>query len=648
MAAIPERIGKYKIISQLATGGMGAVYKAQHPTLQQELVIKKLTMLDSSHVRERFRREAQIMFNFKSDYIVDVYDHFREGKAYHIVQEYIDGISLEDLIERERYLPEHIALRIMLYAARALKYAHSRNVVHRDIKPGNILISRRGTVKLVDFGIASIRDRINDEDLTQIGMTLGTPSYMAPEQFTSSRDVDKRADIYSLGVMLYEMLTGKKPFPGTKLPETYQRIIKGKYRNPRRINPNISRFSLRLLKKTMQPKLRRRYRDMQQVIRRLERHLRIKPVIGVPFESADMLADFVAGKRTWPRNARVRIGQAAGIAAAALLLIWGSSGILRLGYHQRLLQPGLYGSVSLQLQSAMDPQELSRLPIDARLTSEQFPALQYDLPLRRPLRNLAPIQQLPPLLRPDALPNSLVTLPRYIRSGRYRLELQVGSQQYHQLVYVHARERQFPEPRRQNQNHFVIEHASPAPRPLRISSVIRDQLSGTNITPLARVEALHGGRFQSVESLTANQQLLSGEEIHFRISRAGYYSQELQVSSRPGETELELRSALVPRSGQITIATTDSRTSLRINNSRSYIQGGMNPRDMRIPPLDPDQPITLQLPPGRYTLQSVRGFRQGNELGINLTSDQHRYFLIEFLSDEDIFTLSEIQEGELP
>ncbi|MFW5802255.1 MAG: serine/threonine protein kinase, partial [Spirochaeta sp.] len=354
MADTPQRIGKYKIITRLATGGMGSVFKAQHPTLNQELVIKKLTMQDSAHLRERFRREAQIMFGFKSDYIVDVYDHFREGSAYHIVQEYIDGISLEDLIERERYLPEHIALRIMLYAARALKYAHTRKVVHRDIKPGNILISSGGSVKLVDFGIASIRDQVNDEELTQIGMTLGTPSYMAPEQFTSSRDVDKRADIYSLGVMLYEMLTGKKPFPGTKLPETYQRIIKGKYKNPRRHNPNISRSTLRLIRKTMQPKLKRRYQDMGKVIRFLEKQLRIRPMIGVPFEFADMLAAFVAGGRTNPPRSRIHYGK---IAAAVIACGLGAAGLWQLysnGYHQRLINPGLYGSVTLQITTGME------------------------------------------------------------------------------------------------------------------------------------------------------------------------------------------------------------------------------------------------------------------------------------------------------
>ncbi|MFW5843487.1 MAG: serine/threonine-protein kinase, partial [Spirochaetota bacterium] len=168
---------------------MGAVYTAQHPTLDRTVIIKKLTLRGNADMRERFRREAQIMMDLRNDAIVDVYDHFREGSSYYIVLEYVDGVSLEELIHRERYLPSDVALLIVREACRALVYAHERGVIHRDIKPGNILISRSGEVKLVDFGIATIHGD-DESNLTREGMTLGTPVYMAPEQFRNTRNVD--------------------------------------------------------------------------------------------------------------------------------------------------------------------------------------------------------------------------------------------------------------------------------------------------------------------------------------------------------------------------------------------------------------------------------------------------------------------------
>jgi serine/threonine protein kinase len=211
-AKIPESIGKYKVRELLAQGGMGAVYAAEHPTLERTVIIKKLTLRGSADVRERFRREAQIMMDLRNDAIVDVYDHFREGSFYYIVLEYVDGVSLDRLIRERRYLPERIAILILREAARGLAYAHGRNVVHRDIKPANILVSTAGEVKIVDFGIATIHGiEGHESELTREGMTLGTPSYMAPEQFQSSRSVDRRADIYSLGIVWYEMVTGRRP-----------------------------------------------------------------------------------------------------------------------------------------------------------------------------------------------------------------------------------------------------------------------------------------------------------------------------------------------------------------------------------------------------------------------------------------------------
>ena len=144
---------------------MGAVYKAKHPTLNRFVLLKKLTLRGGPQFIERFRREARIMMDFKHDHIVQVYDHFKEGSSYYIAEEFVDGVSLEQLIKRERYLSNEAAALIFYEVCKALQHAHEKGVIHRDMKPGNILISNQGEVKLVDFGIAtSLED--SEEGLT--------------------------------------------------------------------------------------------------------------------------------------------------------------------------------------------------------------------------------------------------------------------------------------------------------------------------------------------------------------------------------------------------------------------------------------------------------------------------------------------------
>ena len=275
MAKKPEQIGKYTVLDEIAQGGMGSVYTARHPTLDRTVIIKKLTLRGKAEIRERFRREAQIMMDLRNDAIVDVYDHFREGASYYIVLEYVDGLSLDALIRKRRYLPNHIALLIFREVCGALDYAHARNVVHRDIKPANVLLSGRGDAKLADFGIATIHGE-SDSELTREGMTLGTPSYMAPEQFHDTRSVDYRADIYSMGVMLYEMVTGKRPYPGSFTPEVLNRIQKGNYQSPRRINPKVWPFTQKLIRRMLRPKAQRRIGSLGRVVRIIDRKLRVR------------------------------------------------------------------------------------------------------------------------------------------------------------------------------------------------------------------------------------------------------------------------------------------------------------------------------------------------------------------------------------
>ncbi|MFW5743335.1 MAG: serine/threonine protein kinase, partial [Spirochaetota bacterium] len=273
MARLPDQIGKYDVVERIGKGGMGMVYKARHPTLDRYVILKKLTISGDAAIRERFRREAEIMIDFRTDYVVDVYDHFKQGSNDYIVLEYVEGIALDELLENERYLDTDLALLIARDCFRGLDYVHGKGVVHRDVKPGNVLIGRDGAVKLLDFGIASRVTAFEDE-LTREGMTLGTVAYIAPEQIERSRDVDRRADVYSAGAMLYEMVTGRKAFSGGFNPETVNRIQRGRYRRPRRVNPRVSPLASRVITRCMRRKPRRRYQSAGDVVRVLDAYFR--------------------------------------------------------------------------------------------------------------------------------------------------------------------------------------------------------------------------------------------------------------------------------------------------------------------------------------------------------------------------------------
>jgi serine/threonine protein kinase len=148
------RVGKYVIVDKMAKGGMGSVYKAKHPTLKRYVILKQLTLRGSAGISERFKREAQLMIDFRHENIVPVYDHFRSGSSYFIAMEFVDGTSLDRLIAERGRLSTEAAILIFTEICKGLKYAHDKGVVHRDIKPANILISNQGEVKIVSVHVS--------------------------------------------------------------------------------------------------------------------------------------------------------------------------------------------------------------------------------------------------------------------------------------------------------------------------------------------------------------------------------------------------------------------------------------------------------------------------------------------------------------
>ncbi len=269
MATIGRKIGPYKVLAQIGSGGMATVYQAEQPSLSRLVAIKELrsSLAGDPAMIERFQREALSIAQLAHHNIVHVYDFVEKNGAMYIVMEYVEGIDLYTLLRRVDRLPGEIAAIIALQAAQALEYAHFKGVVHRDFKPSNLMITKEGVVKLMDFGIA--RDE-SHEDLTLPGQALGTPAYMSPEQVMGER-VDHRSDIFSFGIVLYQMLTGQKPFVEDETLGVMQRIINEPYVRPRAVYPDIPWRLQRTLKKCMQKQASDRFATTGDLRRVLEK-----------------------------------------------------------------------------------------------------------------------------------------------------------------------------------------------------------------------------------------------------------------------------------------------------------------------------------------------------------------------------------------
>ena len=261
-----EKIGKYKIIGELGKGAMGIVYKGVDPDINREVAIKliRFDMVSEDAEKEdaarRFIREAQSAGNLEHPNIVTIYEVGREDNQTFIVMQCVDGESLKQAISAGKKFSPVEVVDLMTCLCDALELAHQNKIVHRDIKPGNILLDKQGRPYLVDFGVA----RMEMSTMTQSGTIVGTPSYMSPEQIQGIR-VDARADIFSLGVIIYEMLTGKRPFEGDHITTIVYKIMNEEPTNIREMKRDLPEGFEQVIKKALEKDANKRYQSCKEL-----------------------------------------------------------------------------------------------------------------------------------------------------------------------------------------------------------------------------------------------------------------------------------------------------------------------------------------------------------------------------------------------
>jgi serine/threonine protein kinase len=262
-----EQIGKYRILSKIGQGGMGVVYKALDPKIERVLAVKIISArLDTEpELRSRFRQEARSAAQLSHKNIITIFEYDEEDGLAYLAMEFLDGEDLKTKISNRQWMPLEQKLRIMKEVAEGLSHAHRMGVIHRDIKPGNIFITRSGEIKILDFGLA----RLTSSELTRTGVSMGTPAYMSPEQLRYDR-VDHKSDIFSAGVVFYELLTYHKPFHGDSNFSISLKIVDSDPAPVEDLEKSVPPALSSIIRRTLEKDPARRYQTMDELLDDLE------------------------------------------------------------------------------------------------------------------------------------------------------------------------------------------------------------------------------------------------------------------------------------------------------------------------------------------------------------------------------------------
>ena len=274
-----QSIGRYEILNELGRGAMGLVYKAKDPTIGRIVAIKTMRIdlhgTEAEDLLRRFRNEAQAVGLLNHPNIVTIYDAGEQDNVFYIAMEFIEGTTLHQLMSQRRVLGTEDVIRLSRQICAGLDYAHSHNIVHRDVKPANIMITANGTVKIMDFGIAKTGGTV-----TSTGQVLGTPNYMSPEQ-VKGKPLDGRSDLFSFGVLLYEMLTGEKPFVGQNVTTIIYKIVNESPIPPRDLDVTIHPGLSMVVTKALSKAPDERYQSGADLVRDLENYKTLGPRLGI-------------------------------------------------------------------------------------------------------------------------------------------------------------------------------------------------------------------------------------------------------------------------------------------------------------------------------------------------------------------------------
>ena len=656
MPKLPVSIGKYKITGRLGKGGMSILYLAEHPSLGTKVVLKKLTLKGDSAHRERFRREATLMMKLRHENVVGVYDHFKEGGSHYLVMEFIDGRPLSELMAREGALHEAEARWLAGRMAKALAHIHSRGIVHRDLKPSNVLLGRDGSVKLGDFGIAFTPG--GDDDITSEGTALGTPTFMAPEQLEDARGADERSDMWSFGVCLFEMLTGRKFVTGPSPAAVREALPAAVKTMSYRLPPKLPRREHRLLRKTLRMKSETRLKDGKAALRligtsghrdtppeslqiRLNKLLLSMEGVSEPTPKAEVIPDknrpdeygsggfsplhslfkssfsssswlrkkVVSKKEKKNKILRLYSGTVV-ILVFSLVVFFVSFGIP--GAWNAVFRRNSYGVFKLKLVYPVEAPEHWLSAASADIYREGEDTL-YEI--------------VSPSLRRSADKSSLnsrrITLPE----GAYRIRWSLGDR----VSWYSFRLLSFSVINKSGNGMMILEETleDPPVFPLELSWTAVDAADNKSIDGQVKMS------WKRVDN--PEGELLSGGSYRVLFELSGYLPSSFDIAVSPWRRSLNLHASLWPQPAELTIRNNSGRLILpRLNGSGIYLDMKEAPGTNRIGRLKSGSSRVLFLLPGDYLLTPGLGnsgieslsLKSGDTVTADVDSDDKKQFQV--------------------